>query len=196
MAGTTPVLPPHLAVAEASLDLRGPRFGALAYIRVRPGDLRMHLGAESGLTILDLTVKGAKVTIEKASPLAGPPGLGEILGSDLRRLYGDRSVYALGAALPAARAVVGDSEGRVALPLPDGSWIALDPGSLEAGIPPARATLLRPDRTPEAEVEYLDPDPAHLPRELRLRDLLDGHRVVLEIVEVKERPAAAGGSAP
>jgi hypothetical protein len=176
--------------------MRGASFGALAYLGIREGDLRMHLGAESGLTILDLTVRGAEVRVQVESPLAGPPGLGAILGADLRRLYGDRSVFALGPGLPPAREVVGDPEGRVAFPLADGSWIALVPASLREGGVPSRATLLRPDRSAEAEVEYLDPDADRVPREVRLRDLVDGHRIVLEIFEVRPRPSAPGERAP
>jgi hypothetical protein len=176
--GAPPSLPPHLAVAEARITLRGREFPAMAWLRMGDGRIRGHLAADSGLTILDLTVQGAAIEVHRESPLAGPPGLGLLLGEDLRRVYGDRSLYALGGSWPPARAVLGDPVGRFALPLPDGSFLAVLRD-------PFRVTLLGADRVPEAEVDYLDPGPDGLPREVRLRDLVDGHAVLLDVVEVR-----------
>ncbi len=199
--GNPPVLPPHLAVAEASLGTGGASFAALAYLRIRGGDIQAHFGAESGLTIMDLEVHGAVVDVRVVSPLAGPQGTADLLGADLRRMYGDLSVFGLGTVLPPARDVLedapeGDAPGRVAFPLPDGSWIVLSRASLGEGTVPSRAVLLGPDRIPRAEVDYLDPDSDGVPREVRLRDLVDGHRVDLEIVEVRLSPAEAGEKFP
>lgn len=194
--GSPPILPPHLAIAEASLGARGSSFAALAYLRIRGGDIQAHFGAESGLTITDLEVRGAAVRVRVASPLAGPQGTADLLGEDLRRLYGDLSVFGLGPGLPPAREVLGDAPGRVAFPLPGGSWIVLSRASIGEGTVPSRAVLLGPDRVARAEVEYLDPDASGIPREVRLRDLVDGHRVDMEIVEVRLPPMEAGERSP
>lgn len=185
-----PPIDPCRVVADVALtDARG-ELRAVAHISLSgDGRLRAHLGADSGLTILDVEIDGAAVRVHAESELGRLPGLRDRIVADLRRTLGDRSLLGLAGSGPDARSVVGDAAGRVALALPDGSWVAVAPEVLErpghvAAAAPVRATLLRPSRAAEADVVYEDAGPDGVPRGIELTDLDDGHRLVLEVAEV------------
>jgi hypothetical protein len=175
--------------------MTGPRptLAAVAHFALPgPGHVRMHLGTDSGLTILDVEVDGAATTVHTESALAGMPGFVPRVTDDLRRAFGSRSVFALAGRAAGARRVSKDAEGRIALPLADGSWVAARPADFAEDSEQFRVTLLDAKLVPEAEIDYEDRSAEGVPRTVRLTDLRDGHRMGIELEET--RVAGASGA--
>lgn len=173
-------------VAQAVLsDARG-SLEATAHVALSDAAVRAHLGASSGLTIFDLEVRGAETVVRSESEFGRMPGLRERVASDLRRLFGDRSVFGASAAPAVVRDVVGAGAAprRVALRLADGSWAVADADEVAARATSLRVTLLGADLREEAAVTYDDIADDGFPRSLRLDDLADGHRIELDVVQV------------
>ena len=183
LSGDVPLIAPCEAVADAVIGGPTGDLAAVAYLsRPRDGQVRVHLGTDSGLTILDVEVEGAATRIHAQSALGGRPGFADVVAADLRRLLGDRSVFA--ATGRTGRRVLEDGPERVALGLPDGSWAVVPAGGLRTGWTTLRVTLLGPGRVPEADIVYDDPGPGGLPRTLRLTDFDDGHTLSLDVQQV------------
>jgi hypothetical protein len=182
----TRALPVHHAVQDVTVVAAGRTVAMVAHVAVDPaGEVRAHLASEGGFTGADVGVRGAEVVVYARSALLAGAGVERRIAADLRRVFGTRSVFALGGGAAAARSVAGS--GSVALLLPDGSWLVADAAEFAPGSDRLRVRLLDARRVPEADVAYEDFDADGVPRAIRLVDLRDGHSVAIDVADVLPR---------
>jgi hypothetical protein len=185
-------LAPHRAVERVLLRIRGRNIELVGYRSWRPEEVRTQLLLESGVSVLDVAVRGATDQQVSGGAFDAVPRFAETTVADLRRLWGDRSVFALqphvmisGVSSTMGRLVDDGVRTLPALPARDGSWLALEATKRSLDV-----TLLSPQFVPEARIEYADFGDDQVPREVRLIDLLDGHTVDVEVEEVRPTPSA------
>jgi hypothetical protein len=184
-----PRLPPHREIQEVVILVGGRAVSAVAHLAVHEsGEVRVHVGTDTGLTGVDVGVRRGETRVYSENPWLGRPGMGSRVAADLERVFGDRSLFC--AAREDSPPPMASAAGELALPLGDGSFALVRPEDLAPGAGEVRVLLLDGGRIPEARIVYSDFGADGIPRSVTLADLRDGHRLEIEVVEV--RPPAAG----
>jgi hypothetical protein len=187
-------LPVHRAVERVTLRVHGHELEFVGYRRSGPdmSDVRVQLLLESGISALDVAVRGSEGRRISGSAFEAIPGFAETAMGDLRRVWGSRSLF--GGKVSFDRGTLGNwireaalvTDGHRTLPaesLPDGSLLAIEPRS-DPTKDPLRVTLLDRDLVPEAQITYSDFDGDGIPREIHLVDLRRRHTLDVEVEEV------------
>jgi hypothetical protein len=201
-------VPAHRAVERVTMRIRGHELEFVGYRTCDPAtrDVRAQLLLDSGISVLDVAVHDAEGRRIAGSAFEAIPGLADVAMEDLRRTWGARSVFCVrwwsppelgewplfGGVIFRTRQLVTDGDRTLAAErLDDGSWLAVDRRDAQRN-DPLRITLLDRDLVPEATIVYSDFDEHHVPREIRLVDLRDGHALGVEVEEVRLVPAGDG----
>ncbi len=182
--GHLPHVPDHEAVQDVALRIGSHELVFVVHFAQREDGavLRAHLGSESGLTGLDLTVRGTRHEVHVQSALTDFPGFAGLVAADVARVWGARSIHAAG--LDRAPLAAVEATKLAALELMDGSWVVFEHADVVAHADALRVTLLGLDARPEAVVVYADHDDEGIPRTVTLEDLRDGHVLEMELVQV------------
>jgi hypothetical protein len=168
-------------VQEVLLQVRGHEFPLVAHFALHgTGEVRVHLGTDSGLTAVDVGVVGDRVVVHAQGAGLGGTDVAERVAADLVRVFGERSVFA--ALSSPVREVRGN--GSVALALGDGSIAVVSRADLAPDAPEIRVLLLDRRRRPEARIHYASMGEDGVPGSVSLTDLRDGVRLEIEVLEV------------
>jgi len=193
-----PILTSHRAVERVTLRVRGHEMEFVGYRRYDASSVvREQLVLESGISVLDVAVHGDENRRNSGSVFEAIPDFAETVMEDLRRIWGSRSVFAIGfgdmfggayVRPRPARPVTDGTQRMLALPV-DREWrLAFDQRPYKSR-DPLHAVLLDPRLVPEATIDYSDFDEDGVPREIHLVDLRDGHTLDVEVEEVVLLPA-------
>lgn len=198
-----PASPAHRAVERVTLRHSGREFEFVGYRACDPGngEVRETLVLESGVSVLDVAAHGEADERISGGAFDAVPRFAETVLADLRRMWGSRSAFDVRRTW-GSRSVFdlcSPKTGIRVMPLHgpyltagmpavamDGGWLAIAWSRYRPE--PLVATFLDVDLIPTWRVEYRDFDDNHVPREIHLVDLVDGHEVDVEVEEVRLTP--------
>lgn len=190
-----PPMPAHRAVERVTLHVRGHEFEFVGYRTCDPStrDVRAQWLLDSGISVLDVAIHGQEDHRNSGSVFEAIPRFAETAMEDLRRTWGSRSVFCdtsyavAGVSGVSIRFATGLTDGDrtySADRFDDGSWVAVVPRDT-GSTGPFHVTFLDRDLVPEATITYSDFDESGVAREIHLADLRDGHKLDVEVQEVR-----------